>query len=36
MIDVTDLGMDRFDEHGRSRVATDPIALPFPPSAEDD
>ena len=28
--DVTDLGLDRFDEHGRSRLATDPIALPFP------
>jgi sarcosine oxidase, subunit beta len=24
------LGADRFDEHGRSRIATDPIALPFP------
>jgi sarcosine oxidase subunit beta len=28
--DVHDLGLDRFDEHGRSRLATDPIALPFP------
>jgi glycine/D-amino acid oxidase-like deaminating enzyme len=31
--DVTDtapLGLDRFDEHGNSRLATDPIALPFP------
>lgn len=28
--DVTDLGLDRFDEQGRSRLATDPIALPFP------
>jgi sarcosine oxidase, subunit beta len=27
---VGDLGLDRFDEHGRSRLATDPIALPFP------
>lgn len=35
LIDVTDLGMDRFDEHGRSPFY-DPIALPFPPSAEDD
>ena len=26
----TDLGLDRFDEHGRSRLAADPIALPFP------
>ena len=28
--DVSDLGLDRFDEHGRSRIPTDPIALPFP------
>jgi sarcosine oxidase subunit beta len=27
---VHDLGLDRFDEEGRSRLATDPIALPFP------
>ncbi len=34
--DVTDtsfLGADRFDEHGRSNIATDPIALPFPEQA---
>jgi sarcosine oxidase, subunit beta len=30
---VSDLGLDRFDEHGRSRLASDPIALPFPESA---
>jgi sarcosine oxidase subunit beta len=30
VVDVTDLGLDRFDEHGRSRLAADPIALPFP------
>jgi sarcosine oxidase subunit beta len=36
VIDVTDLGLDRFDEHGVSRLATDPIALPFPLVAEDD
>ena len=30
--DVSFLGADRFDEHGRSRIATDPIALPFPQS----
>ena len=24
LVDVTDLGLDRFDEHGRSRVAPDP------------
>ena len=33
--DVADLGMDRFDERGRSRLAADPIALPFPVSADD-
>jgi sarcosine oxidase subunit beta len=32
VLDVTDLGLDRFDEHGRSRLAPDPIALPFPES----
>ena len=36
LIDVADLGLDRFDEHGRSRLPPDPIALPFPESAEDD
>ncbi|HUB23221.1 MAG TPA: FAD-binding oxidoreductase [Streptosporangiaceae bacterium] len=30
VIDVTPLGLDRFDEAGHSRLATDPIALPFP------
>ena len=33
LIDATDLGLDRFDEHGRSRLAPDPIALPFPEAA---
>jgi len=33
VVDVADLGLDRFDEHGRSRLATDPIALPFPEQA---
>jgi glycine/D-amino acid oxidase-like deaminating enzyme len=28
--DTAELGLDRFDEHGNSRLATDPIALPFP------
>ena len=28
--DVSPLGLDRFDEAGHSRLATDPIALPFP------
>jgi sarcosine oxidase subunit beta len=36
LIDVLDLGMDRFDDKGRSRLATDPIALPFPVSADDE
>jgi sarcosine oxidase, subunit beta len=35
LIDVTDLGLDRFDAAGRSRLATDPIALPFPAVADD-
>jgi len=30
VVDVSDLGLDRFDEHGRSKLAADPIALPFP------
>ena len=30
VLDPSDLGLDRFDEAGRSRLATDPIALPFP------
>ena len=34
LIDVGDLGLDRFDTDGRSRLASDPIALPFPVSAE--
>jgi sarcosine oxidase subunit beta len=36
LIDVSDLGMDRFDDKGRSKLATDPIALPFPVSADDE
>jgi sarcosine oxidase subunit beta len=35
LIDVADLGLDRFDAEGRSRLATDPIALPFPVSADE-
>ena len=27
---MTDLGLDRFDAAGHSRLGTDPIALPFP------
>jgi sarcosine oxidase subunit beta len=30
LVDVTDLGLDRFDDRGRSRLAADPVALPFP------
>ncbi|MEA2609575.1 MAG: hypothetical protein QOJ75_1818 [Chloroflexota bacterium] len=36
VVDVADLGLDRFDAEGRSHLATDPIALPFPVSAGDD
>jgi sarcosine oxidase subunit beta len=28
--DVSGLGLDRFDEAGRSKLEPDPIALPFP------
>jgi len=31
--DVSMLGLDRFDASGRSRLAADPIALPFPQKA---
>ena len=34
--DIADLGLDRFDEAGRSKLATDPIALPFPEHAATD
>jgi sarcosine oxidase subunit beta len=30
VLDVSDLGLDRFDHEGRSRLSPDPIALPFP------
>jgi sarcosine oxidase, subunit beta len=30
VVDVSVLGLDRFDEFGHSRLAADPIALPFP------
>ncbi len=36
LLDVAELGLDRFDAEGRSRLAADPIALPFPLSADDD
>jgi sarcosine oxidase subunit beta len=34
LIDVTDFGLDRFDEHGRSRLAPDAVALPFPAATD--
>jgi sarcosine oxidase subunit beta len=34
VVDVTDLGLDRFDERGRSRLATDPVTLPYPVGAD--
>jgi sarcosine oxidase subunit beta len=34
VVDVTDLGLGRFDAEGRSRLASDPIALPFPVSPD--
>jgi sarcosine oxidase, subunit beta len=33
VVDVSDLGLDRFDAVGNSRLGTDPIALPFPAHA---
>jgi sarcosine oxidase, subunit beta len=30
VVDTTDLGLDRFDASGHSRLPADPIALPFP------
>jgi sarcosine oxidase subunit beta len=30
LLDVSELGLDRFDADGRSRLTADPIALPFP------
>ena len=33
VVDVSDLGLDRFDAAGNSRLGTDPIALPFPDHA---
>jgi sarcosine oxidase subunit beta len=31
-LDLTDLGLDRFDAEGNSRLAPEPISLPFPQS----
>jgi sarcosine oxidase subunit beta len=36
LVDASELGLDRFDAEGHSRLATDPIALPFPVSANDE
>jgi hypothetical protein len=33
VVDTAALGLDRFDEEGNSRLASDPIALPFPARA---
>ena len=32
-LDLTDLGLDRFDADGNSRLAPEPISLPFPEKA---
>ena len=32
-LDLTDLGLDRFDADGNSRLAPEPISLPFPEHA---
>ncbi|MEW5991749.1 MAG: FAD-binding oxidoreductase [Chloroflexota bacterium] len=36
VVDVSSWGLDRFDAEGRSRLAPDPIALPFPPAAPEE
>jgi glycine/D-amino acid oxidase-like deaminating enzyme len=33
VVDVSQLGLDRFGRDGRSRLAADPVALPFPETA---
>ncbi len=35
LVDLADLGLDRFDADGRSRIAPDAVALPFPVLATD-
>ncbi len=35
LLDIADLGLDRFDVDGRSRMTADPIALPFPTAPGD-
>ena len=34
LVDARALGLDRFDDEGRSSLAADPIALPFPVTAD--
>ncbi len=34
LVDVTDFGLDRFDADGRSRLAPEPVALPYPATAD--
>ncbi len=36
VVDTVGLGLDRFDEQGRSKLIADPIALPFPEQAYPD
>jgi sarcosine oxidase, subunit beta len=33
VVDTSQLGLDRFDDEGNSRLAADPVALPFPEHA---
>jgi len=33
VVDTASLGLDRFDEQGHSKLAADPVALPFPEMA---
>ena len=33
VVDTTNLGLDRFDSRGHSKLAADPVALPFPEMA---
>jgi sarcosine oxidase, subunit beta len=33
VVDTAELGLDRFDESGHSKLAADPVALPFPEMA---
>jgi hypothetical protein len=35
LISVDDFGLDRFDADGQSRLASDPVALPFPGAVAD-